>query len=45
MPIRDARKGTYTIKHVGRKKAEKFIDELQEVGMIAIESESDPDNG
>ena len=40
----EAKKGTYTLEHIDRKKAEKFIKKLQEVGTIAIISDSYSDN-
>ena len=40
----EARKGTYTIERMDRQKAAEFIEKLQEVGTIAIASESDPDD-
>ena len=40
----EARKGTYTVEHMNIEKAEMFIEKLQEVGTIAIASESDPDD-
>lgn len=40
----EARRGTYTIEHMDRRKAAEFIEKLQEVGTIAIASESDPDD-
>lgn len=40
----EARRGTYTIEHMDRLKAAEFIEKLQEVGTIAIASESDPDD-
>lgn len=40
----EARRGTYTIEHMDRQKAAEFIEKLQEVGTIAIASESDPDD-
>ena len=42
--IAEARRGTYTIEHMDRQKAAEFIEKLQEVGTIAIVSESDPDD-
>lgn len=42
--VTEARKGTYTIEHMDRKKAEKFIKKLQEIGTIAIEGKSDPND-
>ena len=38
----EARRGTYTIEHMDRQKAAEFIEKLQEVGTIAIASESGP---
>lgn len=40
----EAKRGTYTIEHMDRQKATEFIAKLQEVGTIAIASESDPDD-
>ena len=39
----EAKKGTYTIERMDKKKAEDLIERLQEVGTIAIASDSDPD--
>ena len=40
----EARRGTYTVEHMDTEKTEKFIEKLQEVGTIAITSESDSDD-